>query len=168
MDMAIDGRYGLGGLRDHPDFRDYTMGHEEIKPLVQKLGLTGQAAKEAGPSAVDFRQGLPSMFGFRVFSSIPQASGDGVIPSPSPAEKVQGGHAVSAVGYDNGKKIKNAQGGRETRWAFLIKNPWGKIMGRQYVLNGLAVDWGSLLKKRVGRYRYVQAIERCGQGPFSS
>ncbi len=292
MGMAIDGKYGLGWLRDYPDFRDYTMEHEEIKPIVQKLGITAQASKKAGPSSVDLRKwcsqvedqghigsctanaavglleyyekrafgkyidasrlflykatrnllhwtgdtgaflrstmgalvlfgcppeeywpydisnfdkepspfcyafaqnfqairyyrldppgksknvllkeiklllrhGLPSIFGFTVFSSIRQASHQGLIPYPSPGEKRHGGHAVLAVGYDNAIKIKNAEDGRETKGALLIKNSWGTSWGDrgygwlpyEYVLNGLAVDWWSLLKNEwvdTGRFK---------------
>ncbi len=45
--------------------------------------------------------GLPSMFGFTVYSSISQAGTAGLIPFPAASESVQGGHAVVAVGYDD-------------------------------------------------------------------
>ncbi len=99
--------------------------------------------------------GLPSMFGFTVYSSYTQAASTGKIPYPTPGEKVVGGHAVMAVGYDNGIKIKNTSlGAVETTGAILIRNSWGKGWGDagygwlsyDYVLKGLAVDWWSLLK----------------------
>jgi len=87
-----------------------------------------------------------------------------LIPYPSPGEKRHGGHAVLAVGYDNAIKIKNAEDGRETKGALLIKNSWGTSWGDrgygwlpyEYVLNGLAVDWWSLLKNEwvdTGRFK---------------
>jgi len=99
--------------------------------------------------------GLPSMFGFTVYSSIQQAATTGEIPFPTPGEKILGGHAVAVVGYDNGKKIKNTNPkGGETTGALLIRNSWGKGWGDggygwlpyDYVLKGLAEDWWSLLK----------------------
>jgi C1A family cysteine protease len=292
MALAIDGRYGLGWLRDYPDFRDYTLDHEEIKPLAKKLGLSGPSSKKGVPASIDLRKwcppvedqgslgsctanaavglleyyerrafgkhinasrlflykatrnllhwtgdtgaflrstmgamvlfgcppeeywpydisdfdreptpfcyafaqnfqairyfrldppgtskktvlgriktlmryGLPSMFGFTVFSSIRQASDDGMIPYPAPGEKIDGGHAVVAVGYDNAKKIKNALSGKETKGALLIRNSWGSSWGDkgygwlpyEYVLQGLAVDWWTLFKNEwvdTGRFK---------------
>ena len=47
------------------------------------------------------------MFGFTVYSSITQAhSTDGRYRIPGKGEKIEGGHAIMAVGYDDGMKIK--------------------------------------------------------------
>lgn len=98
---------------------------------------------------------LPSMFGFTVYNSVNQADQTGRIPLPAQGEKILGGHAVSAVGYDDNLKIKNSnRGGVETKGAFLIRNSWGTGWGEsgygwlpyEYVMRGLAVDWWSLLK----------------------
>ena len=99
--------------------------------------------------------GLPSMFGFTVYSSISQADTTGKIPYPTSGEKVLGGHAVDAVGYDDKMKIKNTNpGAQETTGALLIRNSWGTGWGSggygwlpyEYVMKGLAVDWWSLIK----------------------
>jgi len=99
--------------------------------------------------------GLPSMFGFSVYSSIDQAGKTGKIPCPAKGEKLLGGHAVMAVGYDDRMKIKNAgPGGPETTGAILIRNSWGAKWGEkgygwlpyEYVLKELALDWWSLVK----------------------
>lgn len=99
--------------------------------------------------------GLPSMFGFTVYSSISQAGSKGQIPYPTAGEKVLGGHAVVAAGYDDNLTIRNATpGGPESQGALLIRNSWGPGWGDagygwlpyDFVRSGLAVDWWSLIK----------------------
>ncbi|SNZ10384.1 Cysteine protease, C1A family [Persephonella hydrogeniphila] len=98
--------------------------------------------------------GWPSMFGFTVYSSISQARYSGEIPFPCPRERILGGHAVMAVGYDDNKKIKNTNCGVETKGAFLIRNSWGTGWGDNgygwlpydFVMRRIARDWWTLIK----------------------
>jgi C1A family cysteine protease len=100
--------------------------------------------------------GLPSMFGFTVYSSISQADNSGgKIPYPMRGDKIAGGHAIVVAGYDDKMKIKNiATGAKETVGALQIRNSWSAGWGDngygwlpyEYVLKGLATDWWSLLK----------------------
>ncbi len=98
--------------------------------------------------------GVPAIFGFTVYASIREARADGKIPYPCPREKVIGGHAVVAVGYDDEMEIENKSCGLSTKGAFLIRNSWGTSWGDggygwlpyDYVLRGLARDWWSILK----------------------
>ena len=98
--------------------------------------------------------GMPSMFGFTVYTSINLAAGSGEIPYPSQGEKMMGGHAVCAVGYDDSKVIVNPSNKKSSKGALLIRNSWGSSWGDNgygwlpydYVLTGLASDWWSLLK----------------------
>ena len=99
--------------------------------------------------------GLPAMFGFTVYSSISQAERTGKIPYPTKGDKIAGGHAIVAAGYDDKMKIKNTtSGAKETVGALLIRNSWGADWGDlgygwlpyDYILKGLADDWWSLLK----------------------
>lgn len=54
--------------------------------------------------------GLPSMFGFSVYSSIPPVGdGKGEIPMPQEGERLEGGHAIATVGYDDTKKSARAR-----------------------------------------------------------
>jgi C1A family cysteine protease len=100
-------------------------------------------------------KGHPAMFGFTVYNSIEQAEKTGRIPFPSPKEKVEGGHGIAAIGYDDQMKIRNTYGKIETTGALLIRNSWGKGWGEEgyawlpyeYILKGLAEDFWSILKK---------------------
>lgn len=92
--------------------------------------------------------GLPSMFGFTVYSSIPAiGEGGGDIPYPTPSDKPEGGHAVVAIGYDDTRKIGAHRG------ALKIRNSWGKEWGEKgygwlpyaYVENEQADDFWSLV-----------------------
>jgi C1A family cysteine protease len=88
-------------------------------------------------------QGIPSVFGFTVYQSIQNVTNTGEIPFPSGKEKIMGGHAVAAFGYDDEKG------------ALLIRNSWGEEWGEngygwlpyEYVLQGLAQDFWSVLKQ---------------------
>jgi C1A family cysteine protease len=93
--------------------------------------------------------GLALMFGFTVYSSIPPiGTGSGDIPYPGPEERVLGGHAIVAVGYDDKKQIGKEKG------ALLIRNSWGTEWGElgygwlpyAYIESGLAVDFWSLVQ----------------------
>jgi C1A family cysteine protease len=94
--------------------------------------------------------GLPSVFGFTVYSSISQAASTGQIPFPAPGESAVGGHAVLAIGYDDNVRIVN--GPVTTTGALLIRNSWGPGWGDHgygylpydYVNRSLAVDFWSM------------------------
>jgi len=87
--------------------------------------------------------GIPSAFGFTVYNSIDYVGSDGMIPFPTKYDRIVGGHAIATFGHDN------------TRGALLIKNSWGKDWGDggygwlpyEYVLEGLARDWWSIIKQ---------------------
>jgi C1A family cysteine protease len=64
--------------------------------------------------------GYPFVFGFTVYTSFegPEVAKTGIVPMPGPNEKVAGGHAVVAVGYD------------DTKQQFIVRNSWGTGWGR--------------------------------------
>lgn len=100
--------------------------------------------------------GMPAMFGFSVYSSIDQANNNGKIPFPSDKDKLEGGHAIVAVGYDDKMKITHKQAGFTSVGAFLIRNSWGTGWGKkgygwlpyEYVTEGLADDWWTLISSK--------------------
>lgn len=109
-------------------------------------GSTGAATLENVKAHL--AAGLPSMFGFRVYSSIDSAGESGNIPYPAPTEHADGGHAIVAIGYDDARAIGKEKG------ALFIRNSWGEEWGDngygwlpyKYVLTGLAVDFWSLIR----------------------
>ncbi|MGC2518364.1 MAG: C1 family peptidase [Burkholderiales bacterium] len=63
--------------------------------------------------------GYPFVFGFSVYDSFESdaVAGSGVAPMPRAGEKLLGGHAVLAVGYD------------DTQQRFIVRNSWGTKWG---------------------------------------
>ena len=65
------------------------------------------------------KSGFPFVFGFSVYESFEssEVSSTGIMPIPQKNEKLLGGHAVAAVGFDDSKK------------AMIIRNSWGENWG---------------------------------------
>jgi C1A family cysteine protease len=117
------------GLADDYQPIEYARIDENGKAPVQILADI-KAVLSAGHCAI---------FGFTCYESLQRARG-GVIPYPAPGERVVGGHAVMACGYD------------DAREALLIRNSWGADWGDsgygwlpfRYVTDGLAVDFWTI------------------------
>lgn len=63
--------------------------------------------------------GYPFVFGFAVYESFEskEVKKTGIMPLPEISERMVGGHAVCAVGYDDKKQY------------FIIRNSWGSVWG---------------------------------------
>ena len=107
--------------------------------------------------------GIPSMFGFYIFSSFERGrqagspeGNEGYIPFPGNTEEVQGGHAIVIAGYNDELVIINDATGEPTVGAFKILNCWGTSWGfngygwlpYKYVETGLACDFWSIISMR--------------------
>ena len=80
-------------------------------------------------------QGIPFVFGFSVYDSLWDSSGNPntIIPLPSGSDSRVGGHAVLVVGYDDSKAL------------FTIHNSWGTAVGDAgyfYIPYGYVTDSG--------------------------
>ncbi len=117
-------------------------------PTLSKAEALGSVKKSLAA-------GVPSIFGFTVYNSITQAAKSGKIPFPCKKEKILGGHAIVAVGYDDNMVITNTTCGTKTTGALLIRNSWGDAWGDKgygwlpydYVLKEAADDFWSLLQQ---------------------
>ncbi len=88
-------------------------------------------------------EGFPFVFGFSVYESLqaPQVAKTGKVPMPKKTERMLGGHAVLAVGYDQKDK------------RFLVRNSWGEAWGMKgyftmpfAYLETLAADFWTIRK----------------------
>jgi C1A family cysteine protease len=142
--------YKVQNFEDEPTSFVYSLANNYKSVKYYRIDPAGTSSTQVLKSIKDYlAAGLPSMFGFSVYSSIPGiGDGTGDIPFPGSGDALVGGHAIVAVGYDDDKKIGTKQG------ALLIRNSWGKTWGDKgygwlpyaYVENGLAEDFWSLVQ----------------------
>ncbi len=151
--------YVVANFDNEPSAFLYSFGQNYQALNYYRLDPAG-TAKPALLTAIktNIASGLPAMFGFTVYNSYAQASvaNKGAIPYPVAGEKIVGGHAVMAVGYNDVLQIKNSTAGaKATTGALLIRNSWGTGWGDagygwlpyDYVLKGLATDWWALISQ---------------------
>lgn len=133
--------YVIANFDKEPDAFAYSLASNYKSLSYFRVDAPGLSNRDILSSMKDkLSINMPLMFGFTCFSSIYSASADkGFIPYPSPGEDTVGGHAVTAVGYDDATGLIE------------IRNSWGTGWGQSgygflpydYVLNGLVNDiWG--------------------------
>jgi C1A family cysteine protease len=141
--------YKTGSFDDEPQAFCYAFAQSYKTTKYFRLDPPGQdTVKTLMAVKKSLAAGLPPMFGFTVYSSMPAEGDDtGDIPFPGPGDAMDGGHAVVAVGYDDSKKVGTDTG------ALIIRNSWGTGWGEKgygwlpysYVQKGLAVDFWTLV-----------------------
>jgi C1A family cysteine protease len=100
--------------------------------------------------------GFPFVFGFPVCTAV---TDEAEVPLPRSTDAIVGGQAVTAVGYDDKRRIRSDKG------ALLVRNSWGDKWGDNgygwlpyaYVIERLAMDFWTLLKPawlRSGEFKY--------------
>ncbi|NLX97031.1 MAG: C1 family peptidase [Rhodopirellula sp.] len=110
-----------------------------------RLDGRGRAGEEVLETVLSFlAAGFPCVFGFPVFNSL---SNEAEIPCPTNFDRVRGGQAVMAVGYDDNRRYRSVRG------TLLIRNSWGRGWGDRgyghlpyaYASSGLARDFWTVL-----------------------
>ncbi|MDX2230736.1 MAG: C1 family peptidase [Leptolyngbyaceae cyanobacterium bins.349] len=147
---------GNVGEEPPPFCYSYAQNYQALKYF--RLDYAGMAREELLLQIkVMLAGGFPCMFGFTVYTSMYEGTNPtkGYIPFPDlQKDRVVGGHALVAVGYDDYKVIRCADRKTYSTGAFIVRNSWGVDWGRDgygwlpydYVLTGLTGAWWSLLK----------------------
>ena len=125
-----DGMKSVGSLGDCPeDMWPYIIANYAEKPpdacyqagLQHKAILYQRVVRDLVQMKGCLASGYPFVFGFSVYQSFegPEVAQTGHAPMPQHGEKLLGGHAVMAVGYDD-----------DNQW-FIVRNSWGTNWGMQ-------------------------------------
>jgi C1A family cysteine protease len=139
--------YDVARFDDEPNafLYAFAQAYQTIKYFrLDEPGVTG--AKLTDRVKQLLVSGYPSMFGFTVYNF---GNEQGEFEFPDDQASALGGHAVLAVGYDDGRRIGASKG------ALKIRNSWGTTWGDQgygwlpydYIEAELAMDFWSLSKK---------------------
>jgi len=100
-------------------FRDEPTADCYAEALKNKVILYSRVPRNIAQMRGCLASGFPFVFGFTVYDGFEteEVAKTGVAPMPGPGEKVLGGHAVLAVGFDD-----------KTR-RFIVRNSWGTKWG---------------------------------------
>lgn len=138
--------YDVSRFDEEPGAFCYAFGQNYQSINYYRLDKTTRSSDELLTRIKNFLSaGYPSMFGFTVYNF---GNDKGEFLFPGRSDRVKGGHAVVAVGYDDNRKIGNDKGGIK------IRNSWGTGWGENgygwlpysYIEAGLAEDFWSLFK----------------------
>lgn len=104
-------RYNIGRFKSKPCKKCYK---EALKDQIEEYLALSVDPLQLRSCLAD---GFPFVFGFSVYESFWSIGPDGLMPMPKPNERVEGGHAVECVGYDDTKQL------------YIIRNSWGSTWG---------------------------------------
>ena len=132
-------------LNTEPDAYHYAYAQNFKALKYARVDTPGQAHSETLTLIKKtLADGFPMAFGFPVYDSIGNVTRQNpVIPFPSAMDKLQGGHAVIAVGYDDSRKC------------LILRNSWGGGWGEagyaylpyKFVEEGLANDFWAVFNQ---------------------
>jgi C1A family cysteine protease len=105
-------KYDITKFAQKPDDQCY---NTALKNLVLSYQRMAQVLNQLKGCLAD---GYPFVFGFSVYDSFEKIDSTGIMPIPANNERLEGGHAVMAVGYDD-----------SNQWA-IIRNSWGDSWGK--------------------------------------
>lgn len=111
----VEWPYDISKFENQPSANCYQDALQHRAIVYQRL------ASELNQVKGCLASGSPFVFGMTVYDSFEsqQAAQSGHVSMPAPTEKVLGGHAVLAVGYDDSQQ-----------W-FIVRNSWGDGWGMQ-------------------------------------
>ncbi len=133
---------------DEPQGFLYTFSQKFQSIRYLRLDTPDRSGEEVLDTVISFlAAGFPCVFGFPVFSSL---SSEPEIPCPTYFDRVRGGQAVMAVGYDDHRRYRSVHG------TLLVRSSWGQTWGNDgygylpytYAINGLARDFWTLIDSR--------------------
>jgi C1A family cysteine protease len=107
--------YDINRFRDKPTAQCYTQAAKNQVTIYRRVLQNLHQIQGALASST------PVVFGFSVYETFEgqDVARTGVVPMPSQGEKLLGGHAVLAVGYDDPSQ------------RFIVRNSWGPNWGQQ-------------------------------------
>ncbi len=107
--------YAKGNLFKKPPQKAYTEALKYQALQYQRVARTLEQMRGC------LAEGFPWVFGITVYDSFMSSAvaKSGVVPMPTKKEKVQGGHAMVIVGYNDAQK------------RFLFRNSWGTTWGKK-------------------------------------
>ncbi len=143
--------YDISRYEDEPDAFLYGYANNFKAMKYARLDPYHASGKETlGAVKYVLAAGFVVAFGFPVYTSMTDSP---YVPYPTSTDRLQGGHAVLAVGYDDDIEIEDA-GKKMKEGCLIFRNSWGDDWGEngygylpyKYVEEGLAVDFWTVYR----------------------